>query len=283
MKVKGENCYENSATYSFQNRFLGISFEDISSWQNIVKVLYRPMDPACLGVVRALFGFLMVLDIPEERGLADIDVKWGDPRFCHFPLFNFLVPLPLPWMGIVYLVMWLGAVGIMLGFMYHLSCLAFIIPYWYIFLLDKSVWNNHSYLYGITGILFLGTNANHFWSLDGYLGRVKTNTHVPLWNYAILRFQFFILYFFAGLKKIDKDWLEGYSMTHLNQHWIFEPFKLILSPEQVDYYIVHLSGFLLDLTIGFWLLFDKTRPFAFFFCSSFHLMNSRLFSIGLGT
>ena len=56
----------------------------------------------------SIAGFLMVVDIPEERGLADADIKWGDPNECRFPLFNFLQPLPLQWMCIVYLIMWIG-------------------------------------------------------------------------------------------------------------------------------------------------------------------------------
>lgn len=64
-----------------------------------------------------------------------------------------------------------------------------------------------------------------FRSLDILIGNVKHNSPVPLWNYFILRFQVFILYFFAGLKKLDKDWLEGYSMQHLSNHWLFEPLK----------------------------------------------------------
>jgi len=51
------------------------------------------------------------------------------------------------------------------------------------------------------------------------------NRPVPLWNYAALRFQFFILYFLAGIKKLDADWLGGYSMTHLGNHWVFMPFQ----------------------------------------------------------
>ncbi|XP_071455229.1 vitamin K-dependent gamma-carboxylase isoform X2 [Hetaerina americana] len=169
----------------------------------------------------------------------------------------------------------------MFGLRFRLSCLAFVLPYWYIILLDKSVWNNHSYLYGLVSILLLGSHAHHFWSLDGARNRVPKNAHVPLWNYTILRFQFFILYFIAGLKKLDSEWLGGYSMTNLSKHWVFEPFRLFLTPDQTDYWIVHLGGFFLDLTIGFWLFFDLTRPYAMFFCASFHLMNSRMFAIGM--
>lgn len=49
----------------------------------------------------------MIMDGPEERGGAEIDFRWGDPRVCHFPLIPLKV-LPLPYMALLYGVMWLG-------------------------------------------------------------------------------------------------------------------------------------------------------------------------------
>nr|XP_047911705.1 vitamin K-dependent gamma-carboxylase [Anser cygnoides] len=47
----------------------------------------------------------------------------------------------------------------MAGFCYRLSTLAFLGPYWYLLLLDKTTWNNHSYLYGLLAFqLALGYN-----------------------------------------------------------------------------------------------------------------------------
>nr|CAH0104986.1 unnamed protein product [Daphnia galeata] len=45
--------------------------------------------------------------------------------------------------------------------MFKLSCLSFSVPYWYVLLLDKTSWNNHSYLYGLLSILLLFSSANH--------------------------------------------------------------------------------------------------------------------------
>lgn len=45
--------------------------------------------------------------------------------------------------------------------------------------------------------------------------------------------------------------------------------------------MVHLGGFFLDLTVGFWLLWPKSRPLALFFATSFHVMNAQLFTIGI--
>jgi vitamin K-dependent gamma-carboxylase len=48
----------------------------------------------------------MLVDLPEERGGSDIDLRWGEPRDCHFPLFSFLQPLKFPHMALLYGVMW---------------------------------------------------------------------------------------------------------------------------------------------------------------------------------
>ncbi|XP_049821936.1 vitamin K-dependent gamma-carboxylase isoform X2 [Aethina tumida] len=243
--------------------------------------MYRPKDPSSLGIIRFLFGLLMTFDIIEERGGSIIDIRWGDPKDCHFPLFPALKSLQYPYMTFIYGIMWLGAFGVMVGFKFRLSMMTFAVPYWFLLMLDKSFWNNHSYLFGVVSILLTGSCANHYWSLDSLNDPSKNNTHIPYWNYFILKFQFFMLYFLAGLKKTDFEWLEGYSMTNLGSHWVFIPFQYILSLDQIDYLIVHWFGFLLDLTIGFWMLVDSTRPIAMIFCSLFHLMNSRLFSIGM--
>ena len=46
-------------------------------------------------------------------------------------------------------------------------------------------------------------------------------------------------------------------------------------------FIVHGGGLFIDLTAGFLLFFDSTRWFGALMTSSFHLMNSCMFSIGM--
>ncbi|XP_075945495.1 vitamin K-dependent gamma-carboxylase [Anarhichas minor] len=267
---------------SKMEKIFGFRKEDLTSWHSLVTLLNRPTDPASLGIFRCLFGLLMVIDITQERGLSHLDFKYLDGApVCRFPLFNVLQPLPLDWMYLVYVVMFSGALGIMLGCFYRLSCLMFISTYWYIFFLDKTAWNNHSYLYGLIGFQLTFMDANRYWSIDGLRRPSIRNAHVPLWNYTLLRTQIFIVYFLAGIKKLDADWVEGYSMSYLAHHWLFDPFKVILPVELVNLLVVHGGGLFLDLTAGYLLFFDATRPYAFFFVSYFHCMNSQLFSIGM--
>uniref|UniRef100_A0A8C8S9U9 Vitamin K-dependent gamma-carboxylase n=1 Tax=Pelusios castaneus TaxID=367368 RepID=A0A8C8S9U9_9SAUR len=278
----GDGASEPRDSSTRTKRLLGFDWIDLSSWHRFVCLLNRPTDPASLGVFRFLFGLLMALDIPQERGLSYLDHKYLDGlEVCRFPLFNFLQPLPLDWMYLLYTTMLLGALGIMLGCCYRLSCLLFMLPYWYVFLLDKTAWNNHSYLYGLLGFQLTFMDANRYWSIDGLWNSQKRNAHVPLWNYTVLRMQIFIVYFIAGIKKLDADWVEGYSMGSLSRHWLFDPFKLVLSEEMTNLLVVHGGGLVLDLTAGYLLFFDATRPVALVFVSYFHCMNSQLFNIGM--
>ncbi|XP_077592991.1 vitamin K-dependent gamma-carboxylase [Stigmatopora nigra] len=273
---------DQATPQSKMEQIFGFKKQDLSSWSSLVALLNRPMDPASLGIFRFLFGLLMVVDITQERGLSHVDYKYLDGApVCRFPLFNFLKPLPMDWMYLVYLVMFIGALGIMLGCLYRLSCLMFITTYWYIFFLDKTAWNNHSYLYGLIGFQLTLMDGNRYWSLDGLRRPSIRNAHVPLWNYTLLRTQIFIVYFIAGVKKLDADWMEGYSMSYLAHHWLFDPFKVILPVELVSLLVVHGGGLMLDLSAGYLLFFDATRPYAMFFVSYFHCMNSQLFSIGM--
>lgn len=54
----------------------------------------------------------------------------------------------------------------MLGLWYRLSCVLFLLPYWYVFLLDKTSWNNHSYLYGLLAFQLTFMDANHYWYVE---------------------------------------------------------------------------------------------------------------------
>ena len=46
------------------------------------------------------------------------------------------------------------------------------------------------------------------------------------------------MYFIAGLKKLDKDWVEGYSMQKLSGHWVFKPLTPFLTHEDIDLWVV---------------------------------------------
>ncbi|CAH2107001.1 unnamed protein product [Euphydryas editha] len=272
-------CLYTNIDGKFQEQF-DFHLKDVTVGK-LIDYLYRPKDSSSLAVTRILFGLAMLFDIPDERGGSIMDKRWGDSMVCHFPLIPFVTAISMPYMALVYAALWLGALGITLGYKYRLSASVFTLSYWYLFLIEKSYWNNHSYLFGVVALLLATTEANCYWSLDSYMDPSLSKKTVPYWNYFILKYQFFILYFMAGMKKGTAEWLTGYSVQNLSEHWVFSPFKLFLTVPQIDYLIVHWFVFAFDLTVAIWMMWSRTRHVAMIFCALFHLMNSRLFRIGM--
>ncbi|CAG9784833.1 unnamed protein product [Diatraea saccharalis] len=265
--------------HKFKEQF-GFEIQDVT-FSKVVQYLHEPKDASSLAVTRILFGLAMLFDIPDERGGAVMERRWGDITTCHFPLLPFLHPAPLPYMAVVYAAMWIGAVGVMVGYKYTTSSALFTLCFWYLLLIEKSFWNNHSYLFGLVSLLLCFTDAACYWSLDAYFDPLKKKDTVPYWNYFILKYQFFILYFMAGLKKSTAEWLTGYSVQNLSEHWVFTPFRLFLTVPQIDFLVVHWFIFAFDLTVAAWMMWGRTRHVTMIFCALFHLMNSRLFRIGM--
>lgn len=135
---------DNPPAKTKMEQIFGFKKEDLSSWHNLVLLLNRPTDPASLGIFRCLFGELtqaqfcdpcrihdslcvpaglvMAIDVTQERGLSHLDYKYLDGApLCRFPLFNFLQPLPLDWMYLVYVVMFLGTFLILSYFLFQTS------------------------------------------------------------------------------------------------------------------------------------------------------------------
>ena len=53
-------------------------------------------------------GLLMLLDVFHERGMHMAEYDWGDADECRFPLFDFLKPLRLEYMYMIYFILILG-------------------------------------------------------------------------------------------------------------------------------------------------------------------------------
>lgn len=64
-------------------------------------------------------------------------------------------------------------------------------------------------------------------SLDSF-HQTKKGAIIPYWNYFLIKFQFFVLYFNAGIKKLNLEWMSGYAMENISLHWVFTPFRYVL-------------------------------------------------------
>jgi len=157
----------------------------------------------------------------------------------------------------------------------------FFLAFTYLFLLDKAYYLNHFYLIVLLSFLLWLIPAHHAASLDRWLFFRMRAPLVPQWSVFLLRAQVFIVYFYGGLAKLNGDWLQGEPM----RMWLAErtDFPVVGSFFGSEWAVSFFTygGLLFDLGIGFLLARRRTRPLAFVLAAVFHLLNSRLFQIGI--
>lgn len=175
-----------------------------------------------------------------------------------------------------------GAVLITLGLFYRYGTILFFLSFTYVELLDKTNYLNHYYFVSLITFLLIFIPANRHFSLDAKFGLTQGSAVCPKWQIGILQFQIAVVYIFAGLAKLESDWLLQAQplkyWLHTAHHY---PFIGGLLKQDWVAYTFAWFGCIYDLTIVFFLLNKRTRRPAYFFVVLFHLATWILFPIGV--
>ena len=105
---------------------------------------------------------------------------------------------------------------------------------------------------------------------------------MPQWSLDSVKLLLGIVYFYAGLAKLNSDWL-----IHAMPLKIWLPSKFDIPflgqwlQQEWAHYTFSWLGALYDLTIPFLLLYKRTRPWAFLAVVVFHVLTRVLFPIGM--
>lgn len=251
--------------------------------QFIEQHITRQASIAPLVTLRIVFGALMLFATIRFAANGWIDDLYISPEL-HFPFFGleWIQALPGWGMYMVFVLLGLSALAIMLGAFYRIATPAFFVLFTYIELIDKSTYLNHYYLVTLIAFLLCLVPAHGMYSLDALRNKKITRTKVPVWMISVFMLQIGVVYFFAGIAK-------------LTPHWLFEamPLKIwlparadmpfiggLLDQEWVAYLFAWFGAFY-DLTIVFFLLWKRTRPFAYAVVVVFHVLTWMLFQIGM--
>lgn len=123
--------------------------------------------------------------------------------------------------------------------------------------------------------------ANKVLSLDNLILHRKSNTHVPRWTLLVPQFQIAMVYFLAGVAKLNEHWLLDampLSIWLPAQSHLPIIGKLFSLPETA--YLISWIGALFDLSIPF-ILYTRLRYVGFFAIIIFHLLTGIMFQIGM--
>lgn len=245
--------------------------------------LFRQVSVTPLIAFRIVIGTLFLFSTLRFVSNGWVKQLYIDPPF-HFSYlgFDWVQPLPGSWMYLPFLVMIIASIGIIFGAFYRFSAALFFLGFTYIELLDKSYYLNHYYFVSLVSFLLIWMPANVQFSVDAKRNpEIRRNT-IPHWPVFLLRFQLGIVYCFAGIAKINSDWLLEAQPLRM---WLqaFRDLPLVgnlLATSWVAFVFSWFSCFY-DLSIPFFLSSSKTRKIAYFFVIVFHLLTWMLFPIGV--
>ncbi|HWO09055.1 MAG TPA: HTTM domain-containing protein, partial [Polyangiaceae bacterium] len=179
-------------------------------WAGWLARLNSPRDGAGLGLYRALLGALLLFSVARFWSYGWIEQLYVEPTF-HFTYFGFgwVKPWPGAWMYAHFAVMGAAALCLCLGFQSRLSALLFGLTFTYAELIEKASYLNHYYFVSLVTLLLATMPCGACFSVDAALRR-RRGVPAPVaraWCYALLRAQLASVYFFAGLAKLNPDWL----------------------------------------------------------------------------
>jgi vitamin K-dependent gamma-carboxylase len=243
---------------------------------------FAPVDIASLAAFRIAFGGLMLWEILRAITGGWVYELFIAPKFhLTYPGFSWVQPLPGGGMQVLFWLLVVAALGMMLGFLYRLSATVFFLGFTWVFLIEATEYLNHFYLICLLSFLMICVPAHRAFSLDAWRKPTLRSDSAPAWTLWLLRAQVGIVYFFGGIAKFGGDWLHGEPLrTWLAARTDF-PVLGRWFREEWMVYLVSYSGLLIDLLAVPLLLWKRTRWPGFALVLAFHLMNARLFSIGI--
>jgi hypothetical protein len=251
------------------------------SW--IMTAINKPVSITPLVRFRIVFGLLMFASLIRFWIRGWIDTIYIKPSF-HFSYsgFEWITSIGNPGMYILFLIVIVATLFIALGFFYRIAAVVFFLGFTYIELIDVTTYLNHYYFISLVAFLMIWLPANRKFSLDVYFERTTFVDAVPAWTVGIIRFQLAIVYIFAGLAKLNYDWLiEAQPMKTWLPAKSHLPIVGQLMYKDWVAYLFSWFGAIYDLFIVFFLMNKKTRPVAYLFVVVFHIATA-IFFPGIG-
>ncbi len=241
---------------------------------------FEPVDVASLAFFRIAFGLLMLWETVHFFSNNLLGALFVEPAFLFkFYGFEWVQPWPGIWLYVHFAVLGVLSILILIGLWYRVATALFAVGFTYVFLLDQGLYLNHFYLICLVSLLMTFVPANRALSIDALRCPARRSDTVPAWSLWLLRTQFGIVYFYAGLAKLNGEWFHGEPMRSFlatkGDFPIIGPY--IESAGMITFFTV--GGLAFDLLIVPLLLWRRTRVAAFAVATFFHVNNMLLFNI----
>lgn len=245
--------------------------------RKIQPYFFKSVSIAPLVVLRIVFGFLLFFSVSRYFLKGWITSLYVEPDF-HFSFFSFIQPLNETGMYAVFITLLICSISIILGAFYRFGSALFFVLFTYVELLDKTYYLNHYYLVSLLTFWLALVPAHRLYSIDSFLFPKIKSANCANWHIAIFKLQLSIVYCFAGLAKVNPDWLlRAQPMaTWLPGRYQIPIIGQFLHLKEIAFLFSWL-GCIYDLFIWCFLWLKKFRGIAYFFVILFHILTVILF------
>lgn len=242
----------------------------------------KTVSAAPLAIIRVVLGGLLFVGIIRFWMKGWIEELYIKPKyFFSFFGFEFVKPIG-EYTYLIFVICAIACLLVMLGLFYRVAMSVLFASFTYIELMDKSTYLNHYYFISMVCLLMIFLPAHATFSLDARRNRTLASREVPKWSLDVLKLFVCMVYVFAGLAKVNSDWL-----LHAQPLRIWLPAKndlpvigFLFNKVWVAYLFCW-AGCLYDLFVPFLLLNRKTRIVGFGAVVIFHTLTAILFPIGM--
>ncbi len=245
----------------------------------IVGRALSPVSGASGATFRVVFGIIALVAIIRIFAHGWIDDLYIEPvhRFTY-PGFGWVRPLPGWGMYLLFASIGVLAVCIAVGYRYRVCAALFFLSFTYAELIDRTTYLNHHYWMSLAALLMIFPPLNRMWAVDAWRNPSLRDDTVQRWVVWALRAQVGVVYAFAGIAKLNPDWLLHAQPMRI---WLYQhgdmPILGTLLQEIWVAYAMSWTGALFDLTIVGWLLWNRTRLWAYIILVVFHLITWLMF------
>lgn len=245
---------------------------------------FAPVDGASLALFRILFGAVILFEAWRYETNNWMEDKFLFPtfRFSYYG-FEWVDPLPPALMLWVTKLLAIFAFLVMVGLFFRVAAVGMLTTFSYIFLLDKAQYLNHFYFTILLAFVLAVIPAHRVWSLDRLRGAVTGLPVMPAWSLWLARGQMEIMLLWAGIVKLNADWLNGLPLhdwlSNSADEFTGVIAELLRSP---DFGVMAAwAAALLHIIGAPLLLIPRVRVVVFFAYAGFHISNHFLWNIGI--
>jgi vitamin K-dependent gamma-carboxylase len=245
--------------------------------QKAVSGLFTQTSVYSIVVVRIAMGIFVMWQAYNKGVRVFAGYRAAEYQFSY-PFFEW-VPVWPEWATYIAIAWFISGLMVAVGLFYRVSAVfCFLLTLW-AYVIPADLYLNHEYMELIFLFLIIFMPAHYRFSVDSLLHSFPATA--PKLHLTVLRVQTEIILVYAGLVKVNSDWLQLQPLSNWLQvakervffggiweHWL---------PVAVGAYgiiLLHIFGAPL-------LFFKKTRLAVFILYSGFHIINSLIFPIDI--